>query len=36
MKLYGGLTAEALENAAGTLGDALEPKPDKTRTNDSA
>jgi integrase len=36
MKLYGGLTAEALENAAGTLGDAFEPKPDKSRTNESA
>jgi integrase len=36
MKLYGGLNAEALENAAGTLGDAFEPKSDKTRTNDSA
>jgi integrase len=40
MKLYGGLTAEALENAAGALGDAFEPKgaptPDKRRTNDSA
>jgi hypothetical protein len=32
MKLYGGLTAEAIEKAAGTLGDALEPTgqiPDK-------
>jgi len=36
MKLYGGLTAEALSNAAGTLGDAFEPKPDKNRTNESA
>jgi len=36
MKLYGGLTAEALESAAGTLGDAFEPKPDKSRTNESA
>jgi hypothetical protein len=26
MKLYGGLTAEALNKAAGTLGDAFEPK----------
>ena len=36
MKLYGGLTTEALESAAGALGDAFEPKPDKFRTNDSA
>lgn len=36
MKLYGGLTAEALKNAAGTLGDAVEPRPDKNRTNESA
>lgn len=36
MKLYGGLTAEALKNAAGTLGDAFEPRPDKNRTNESA
>jgi integrase len=36
MKLYGGLTADALKNAAGTLGDAFEPKPDKNRTNDSS
>ena len=28
MKLYGGLTSEALESA-GTLGEAFEPKPDK-------
>jgi integrase len=28
MKLYGGLTAEALESAAGTLADAFEPKAD--------
>lgn len=28
MKLYGGLTSAALENAAGTLGDAFEPKKD--------
>jgi integrase len=27
MKLYGGLTAEALDKAAGALGDAFEPKP---------
>ena len=27
MKLYGGLTAEALESAAGTPADAFEPKP---------
>jgi len=36
MKLYGGLTAEALENAAGTLANAFEPKPDKNQTNASA
>jgi integrase len=36
MKLYGGLTAEALENAAGTLADAFEPRPDKSQTNGSA
>ena len=36
MKLYGGLTAEALENAAGALASAFEPKPDKNRTNGSA
>ncbi len=35
MKLYGGLTAEALESAAGALGEAFEPKPDKSRTNES-
>jgi hypothetical protein len=35
MKLYGGLTAEALESAAGTVGNAFEPKPDKSRTNGS-
>jgi hypothetical protein len=35
MKLYGGLTAEALESAAGTLGNAFEPKPDKSRTSGS-
>jgi integrase len=34
MKLYGGLTAEALEIAAGALGDAFEPRPDKFRTNE--
>jgi hypothetical protein len=28
MKLYGGLTAEALDKAAGALGDAFEPKPE--------
>ena len=32
MRLYGGLTSEALQNAAGTLGDAFEG-PDKNRTN---
>jgi hypothetical protein len=31
MKLYGGLTAEALDKAAGALGDAFEPKPDKSQ-----
>jgi hypothetical protein len=36
MKLYGGLTAEALESAAGTMADAFEPRPDKSRTNGSA
>jgi integrase len=36
MKLYGGLTAEALESAAGALADAFEPRPDKFRTNESA
>jgi integrase len=36
MKLYGGLTAEALENAAGALASAFELKPDKNRTNRSA
>jgi integrase len=29
MKLYGGLTAEALDSAAGTLAEAFEPRPDK-------
>jgi integrase len=28
MKLYGGLTADALESAAGTMGDAFEPRKD--------
>jgi hypothetical protein len=36
MKLYGGLTVEALESAAGTLADAFEPRADKPRTNGSA
>jgi hypothetical protein len=36
MKLYGGLTAEALESAAGTLGDPFEPKSDRSRTSESA
>jgi integrase len=31
MKLYGGLTADALESAAGTMGDAFEPKPEAKR-----
>jgi integrase len=31
MKLYGGLTAEALDKAAGALGDAFEPKPEVKR-----
>ncbi len=35
MKLHSGLTAEALENAAGTLGDAFEPKRDKNQTTGS-
>ena len=30
MKLYGGLTAEALEKAAGALGDAFEPKTESS------
>jgi len=34
--LKSGLTAEALESAAGTLADAFEPRPDKTQTNGSA
>jgi hypothetical protein len=32
MKLYGGLTAEALDKAAGALGDAFEPKPEVKRS----
>jgi integrase len=32
MKLYGGLTAEALDKAAGALGDAFEPKQDVKRS----
>jgi len=35
MKLYGGLTAQALESAAGTLAAAFEKTKDKNRTNDS-
>lgn len=36
MKLYGGLTTAAIQNAATTMGDAFEPKiPDKFRTNGS-
>jgi integrase len=31
MKLYGGLTAEALERAAGALADAFEPRSDKSQ-----
>ena len=31
MKLYGGLTAQALESAAGTLADAFEPRSDKNQ-----
>jgi len=31
MKLYGGLTAAALETAAGTLGDAFEPKKEEAK-----
>jgi integrase len=34
MKLYGGLSSEALKNAASALGDAFE-QPDKDRTNAS-
>jgi hypothetical protein len=34
--LYGGVTDEALENAAGTMGNAFEPAPDKHQTNGSA
>ena len=36
MKLYGGLTAAALESAAGTLAGAFDPAPDKNRIKDSA
>lgn len=32
MKLYGGLTAEALDKAASALGDAFEPKPEVKRS----
>jgi hypothetical protein len=32
MKLFGGLTAEALDKAAGALGDAFEPKPEVKRS----
>jgi len=32
MKLYGGLTAEALDKAAGALGDAFEPKQEVKRS----
>jgi hypothetical protein len=32
MKLYGGLTAEALDKAAGALGDAFEPKQEIKRS----
>jgi hypothetical protein len=32
MKLKGGLTPAALETAAGTLGDAFEPKPEVKRS----
>ena len=35
MKLYGGLTSQALESAAGTLAGAFEKIKDKNRTNDS-
>lgn len=31
MKLYGGLTAEALDKAAGALGDAFEPRGDRNK-----
>jgi integrase len=35
MKLYGGLTSQALESAAGTLAEAFAPIKDKLSTNDS-
>jgi hypothetical protein len=35
MKLYGRLTAEALESAAGTVADAFEPRPAKSGTSGS-
>ncbi|MDB6014603.1 MAG: integrase family protein [Gammaproteobacteria bacterium] len=35
LKLYGGITSEALENAGGKVADAFKPKPDKNRTNGS-
>ena len=35
MKLYGGLTAQALDSAAGMLAGAFESRPDKNRTNAS-
>ena len=35
MKLYGGLTSEALDKAAGALGDAFEQKKETSRTSGS-
>jgi hypothetical protein len=36
VKLYGGLTAEAIEKAASTFADAVESRPDKSRKSGSA
>jgi integrase len=35
LKLYGGITSEALNNAGGKVADAFKPRPDKNRTNGS-
>ena len=35
LKLYGGITSEALENAGGKIAEAFNKKPDKNRTNGS-
>ena len=35
LKLYGGITSEALENAGGKVANAFIPRPDKNRTNGS-